>query len=209
LYKNAIEWRFEFPNFLDKDGDFMGFDVVIGNPPYIQLKKALPNSEKLKYADLYKTLKFETFERTGDIYALFYEKGIQTFTKNGALIYITSNKWMRANYGKSLRKFFSQNNPLLLLDLGPGVFDTATVDSNILQIENNSNQQEIKAITLNNKAKVSQLQDKDFVNLKNFTEDSWIILSKQEQKIKDRIEKVGTPLKDWDINILQRCINRI
>ncbi|MFK5982728.1 MAG: N-6 DNA methylase, partial [Flavobacteriaceae bacterium] len=201
LYRNAVEWRFEFPNLLDEVGDFTGFDVVIGNPPYIQLQKALPDNDSQKYADLYVNQNFETFERTGDIYALFYEKGIQTLTKKGALIYITSNKWMRANYGKSLRKYFIKNNPLLLLDLGPGVFDTATVDSNILQVENNSNQEQIKAITLNNKGKVSQLKESDFVNLKNLNEDSWIILNPQEQKIKDRIEKVGTPLKDWDINI--------
>jgi hypothetical protein len=59
LFKSAIEWRFEFPNLLDDEGSFIGFDVVIGNPPYIQLQKALPNEEKLKYADLYKTLKFD------------------------------------------------------------------------------------------------------------------------------------------------------
>ena len=49
---------------------------------------------------------------------------------------ITSNKWMRANYGKSLRKFLSNLNPKILIDLGPGVFSTATVDTNILLIQN-------------------------------------------------------------------------
>src|SRR5699024_547342 len=110
------------------------FDVVIGNPPYIQLQKALSGDSKLKFADLYKNERYKTFERTGDIYALFYENGLNFTKENGLLTYITSNKWMRAKYGKSLRKYFSNKNPLLLIDLGPGIFEAATVDTNILVI---------------------------------------------------------------------------
>ncbi|MGB9702516.1 MAG: DUF7149 domain-containing protein, partial [Candidatus Kapaibacteriota bacterium] len=70
--KNKLEWRFEFPEVLDDDGNFSGFDIVIGNPPYIQLQK-----EGGKLAKLYEKQNYKTFARTGDIYALFYEKGIQ------------------------------------------------------------------------------------------------------------------------------------
>jgi len=178
------------------------FDIVIGNPPYIQLQKALPNDEKLKYADLYKSMKFKTFERTGDIYALFYEKGIDILNENGLLCYITSNKWMRANYGKSLRKYLSEKNPLLLIDLGSGVFNTATVDTNILLIgASRTDNIQLKAITLNKKENLHHLSKKDFVTLTTLSEDSWIILSAEEQKIKEKIERIGTPLKDWDISI--------
>jgi len=110
-----------------------GFDIVIGNPPYIQLQKAY--SGKLKYADLYKDQHYETFDRTGDIYCLFYEKGLQLLKQRGHLCYITSNKWMRAGYGEKLRQFFARHNPVLLIDLGPGVFENATVDTNILLIQ--------------------------------------------------------------------------
>ena len=127
---------------------------MIANPPYIQLQKALSESDETKYADLYKNQEFETFERTGDIYSLFYEKGINTLKHKGTLSYITSNKWMRANYGKSLRKFFSEHNPLLLLDLGSGVFETATVDTNIIQIEKDINQEELRAVTINEKESI-------------------------------------------------------
>ncbi len=196
-----------------------GFDIVIGNPPYIQLQKAI--NGKQKFADLYKNENYKTFERTGDIYALFYEKGINILTENGLLCYITSNKWMRANYGKSLRKFFSENSPLKLIDLGPGVFNTATVDTNILIIEKGFRQnrmfniselaakeisreyanKNLKAITLTDKDKLNNLTGKDFTILKDLSEESWIILSSEEQKIKQKIERIGTPLKDWDINI--------
>ncbi len=189
-----------------------GFDIVIGNPPYIQLQKAI--NGKQKFADLYKNEKFETFERTGDIYALFYEKGIDILTEKGLLCYITSNKWMRTNYGKSLRRFFSKNNPLKLVDLGPGVFNAATVNTNILIVAKNTDtvvgtghamslqiQMRATQLTEKNKRNIANLSDNDFIVLKNLSENSWIILTPEEQKIKQKIERIGTPLKDWDISI--------
>ena len=176
------------------------FDIVIGNPPYIQLQKAISDSQKL--ADLYKTEKYETFERTGDIYALFYERGINMLSHKGLLCYITSNKWMRANYGKSLRNFFSKKNPLILIDLGPGIFNSATVDTNILLIENYYlKEKKLKALTLKDKNAINSLMPDDFILLSKLSAQSWIILSPEEQAIKKKIEGIGTPLKNWDINI--------
>ena len=74
-------------------GDNSGFDIVIGNPPYVQLQK-----DGGKLAKLYEKSKYETFERTGDLYSLFYEKGVSLLNEKGVLCYITSNKWMRASY---------------------------------------------------------------------------------------------------------------
>jgi hypothetical protein len=80
---------------------------------------------------------FETFEKTGDLYGLFYEHGLNLVKEEtGLLCFITSNKWMRAGYGEKLRKFFLQKTPLMLIDLGGGVFESATVDTNILLIKN-------------------------------------------------------------------------
>ena len=86
-----------------------GFDVMIGNPPYIQLQKMG------KEADILQEAGFETFARTGDIYCLFYEKGINLLKAEGNLNYITSNKWLKANYGKSTREFFLKHQPIKLL----------------------------------------------------------------------------------------------
>jgi len=84
---------------------------------------------------LYKKQNFKTFDRTGDIYCLFYEKGVDLLCDGGHLAFITSNKWMRAGYGEKLRQFFNSFNPKILIDLGPGVFENATVDTNILIIQ--------------------------------------------------------------------------
>lgn len=178
------------------------FDIVIGNPPYIQLQKALPGHEDMKYADVYKEQKYKTFERTGDIYALFYERGMDILGPSGMLCYITSNKWMRAKYGKSLRKYCSELRPVQLIDLGPGVFDSATVDVNILLIENSPKGDEpMLSLTLRDKEKINHLSISDFTPMDQLGEDSWIILSPEELAIKQKIERIGKPLKDWDIKI--------
>lgn len=178
-----------------------GFDIIIGNPPYFQLSKTVPD-QQLKFADLYKNDGYETFERTGDIYALFYERGIKLLKENGLLCYITSNKWMRAGYGKSLRKFMSSKNPLKLIDMGPGVFTSATVDTNILLIRNNkTSKHELQAYTLKTKEEAQNLFNLDYINVTKLSHDIWLIINHLELKLKNKIEKVGTILSEWDILI--------
>jgi type II restriction/modification system DNA methylase subunit YeeA len=199
--KTFFEWQYEFPEVIDEEGKFIGFDVVIGNPPYIQLQSKY--SDDLEYADLFENQKYKVFDRMSDIYCLFYEKGMQILKDNGYLCYITSNKWMRAGYGEKLRKFFLEYNPKILIDLGPGVFESATVDTNILLIQKSANKNELKALNLQKEDK--QNIDKAFkaksVNLTNLGSDAWFIGSDAEQRLKKKIESIGKPLKDWDVKI--------
>ena len=199
IYENAFEWRFEFPEVLNDEGDFVGFDVLIGNPPYVQLQKMGKESDDLG------KMGFETFIKTGDIYSLFYELGYRILKPLGVLTYITSNKWMRAGYGASTRKFFvEQTNPLILIDFaGVQIFDSATVDTNILMFTKDKNRQQTQACIVKDKA-LKNLSDyfRQYASDSNFgTSDSWVVLSEIEQRIKKKIETVGTPLKDWNINI--------
>lgn len=180
-----------------------GFDIVIGNPPYIQLQN---NSGEL--AQLYEGCGYSTFARTGDIYCLFYERGWQLLKKYGHLCYITSNKWMRAGYGEKTREFFAnKTNPMLLIDFaGVKIFESATVDTNILLFAKSNNQHETVCAVTNKQNKDSVKNLSDFVQQQqvicNFgSSESWVVLSPIEQSIKKKIEAVGTPLKDWDINI--------
>lgn len=180
-----------------------GFDIVIGNPPYIQLQ-----NDGGELAKLYEKSKYSTFARTGDIYCLFYERGWLLLKKDGHLCYISSNKWMRAGYGEKTRDFFVNNtNPLLLIDFaGVRIFESATVDTNILLFSKSSNLHKTKCAITNKQNKGSVKNLSDFVQQQHTvcdfsTSDSWVILSPIEQSIKRKIEAVGTPLKDWDINI--------
>jgi hypothetical protein len=185
------------------DGDHDGFDIVIGNPPYIQLQN---NGGEL--GEIYAQGHFETFARTGDIYCLFYECGWLLLKNKGHLCFITSNKWMRAGYGEATRNFFAtKTNPKLLIDFaGVKVFNNATVDTNIILTAKENNEH-------NTFCAVTSKQNKESINnLSYFVEqnhtvcdfsnsNSWVILSPIEQSIKRKIETIGTPLKDWDINI--------
>ncbi|WP_296013634.1 Eco57I restriction-modification methylase domain-containing protein [uncultured Treponema sp.] len=180
-----------------------GFDIVIGNPPYIQLQN---NSGKL--AKLYENQNYKAFAKTGDIYCLFYECGFNLLKDNGHLCFITSNKWMRAGYGEKLRDFFAKNvNPKELIDFaGVKVFESATVDTNILLFQKAQNKKQTLACVTKN------MKYDDLGNLSHFIQQnssacafdspaSWVILSPVEQSIKRKIESAGVPLKDWDINI--------
>uniref|UniRef100_UPI0035A0D4D6 Eco57I restriction-modification methylase domain-containing protein n=1 Tax=Prevotella heparinolytica TaxID=28113 RepID=UPI0035A0D4D6 len=172
-----------------------GFDVVIGNPPYIQLQN---NGGEL--AKLYENCSFSTFARTGDIYCLFYERGWQFLKEKGHLCYITSNKWMRAGYGEKTRSFFANNtNPMLLIDFaGVKIFESATVDTNILLFSKSANLHKTVCAVTNKQSKDSVKNLSDFVQQQNSIcdfshSDSWVILSPIEQSIKKKIEAVGTP----------------
>ena len=176
-----------------------GFDVVIGNPPYIQLQK-----DGGKLANDYKNCGYKSFERTGDIYALFYENGINLLANGGHLCFITSKKWMRSGYGKGLRKCFNCYDPLLLVDLGPGIFETATVDTNILIIRKGSNNRRLAGVTLTVEAQngaLSEFIHKHKNTLPEMREDAWFIGNQVEQSLKAKIERIGKPLKEWDLNI--------
>ncbi|MCB5269039.1 MAG: Eco57I restriction-modification methylase domain-containing protein, partial [Candidatus Cloacimonetes bacterium] len=183
-----------------------GFDIVIGNPPYIQLTKDL--DDKRKFADLYKDCKYQSFERSGDMYCLFYERGVQLLSHGGVLCYITSNKWMRANYGKSLRKYLAETTQArILIDFGGfKVFDSATVDTNILLTQNSApGKPDGRACSIKKDFhkgdSITKYVAEHGIPLPAFSAESWIIADDAAQKLKAKIERIGTPLKDWDVSI--------
>ena len=193
----------------------MSFDIILGNPPYIQLQSnggLLAKRYELSKADKKKGRKgFRSFAARGDIYCLFYERGLELLSEKGILCYITSNKWMRAGYGESLRQLLmEQSAPLTLIDFaGVKVFESATVDTNILLTSKQKGvTSETRALTFPKEATSRDLYNlRDFVRqhatLMTFPSDggSYIILSPIELSIRRKIEAVGKPLKDWDVQI--------
>lgn len=196
---NPFEWRFEFSEVLDGSGNFQGFDLIIGNPPYIRqedIKELKPNLAK----------NYKVYKGTSDIYTYFYELGFNVLKQNGVLSFITSNKYTRAGYGEPLREFLLKNTTLLeYIDLnGIKVFESATVDTSILSFE--------KAKTKDNSFKylapnTELLKENDFniESILNFNKIAQNSLSKESftfndeniNALKAKIEKHGTPLKDW------------
>ncbi|EGK8048686.1 class I SAM-dependent DNA methyltransferase [Campylobacter lari] len=196
---NPFEWRFEFSEVLDEGGNFQGFDLIIGNPPYIRqedIKELKPNLAK----------NYKVYKGTSDIYTYFYELGFNVLKQNGVLSFITSNKYTRAGYGEALREFLLKNTTLLeYIDLnGIKVFDSATVDTSILSFE--------KAKTKDNSFKylapnTELLKENDFniesilkfnkIAQNSLSKESFTFNDESTNALKAKIEKHGTPLKDW------------
>ena len=190
-------WKLNFEDVFESKG---GFDVVIGNPPYIQLQKFKGDSvqESLKRHG------YSVYDSNGDIYCLFYEKGLSELCNNGVLCYITSNKWMRAGYGKILREFFSKYKVISLIELGPGVFKNATVDTNIILIKNKKGNYNTKALKLQSMDTYNNLIDEfksNSITISNLSSNSWNILTEEENSLISKIDSVSKPLKDWNIKI--------
>lgn len=194
-------WRLYFKDVFDKGG----FDIVIGNPPYRQLQK-----DGGKLAKLYENEKYKTFSRSGDIYSLFYEKGLQILKDQGFLIFITSNKWMRTTYGRLTRKFFAENNPIILLDFGNVQnFETATVDTCITVLQKDVNDNLTLVSRFNKNYKRNSLiysyilENNGILKTLDKGGSSWTVKNKgkDEVKIKSFIEDQGIPLINWNIQI--------
>ena len=105
LYDSSFEWRFQFPALLDDDGTFIGFDVVIGNPPYLRVQ-GIKNLNSLYADELVK--KYKAATGAYDLYAIFAERGLQIISNKGFVNYIMPVKWTNAAFGKGLRSVISE-----------------------------------------------------------------------------------------------------
>ena len=199
VFVDAFEWRIEFPEVLDENGKFIGFDCVIGNPPYIQLQKMGADADALQ------KMNYQTYERTGDIYCLFYEMGMSLLKPGALLSFITSNKWMRAGYGESLRRFLStQCDPIQLIDFANNkIFESATVLVNILALVKRHNLGKTFACSVEDCFDIGKLSDFIMTHSQccSFGKEAWAILSDIELSIKKKVESIGIPIKDWDVEI--------
>ncbi|EJE2022292.1 Eco57I restriction-modification methylase domain-containing protein [Campylobacter jejuni] len=196
---HPFEWRFEFPEILDDDGNFKGFDLIIGNPPYIR-------QEELKELKPHLAKNYKVYKGTSDIYTYFYELGFNVLKDRGVLSYITSNKYTRAGYGEALREFLLKNVKFLeYTDLnGIKVFDSATVDTSILCFEKSkSKDNKFKYLALSNEILKTCAYDiglyKDFAEFSqnSLSKESFTFSDENTSALKAKIERIGTPLKEW------------
>jgi adenine-specific DNA-methyltransferase len=202
IYENAFEWRFEFPEVLNNDGDFVGFDIVIGNPPYVRQEVFTNIKSVLKQ-------RFRVYDSVADLLTYFVELGFDILKPNGNFQFIVSNKFSHANYGRVIRSFLTQNTKLTnYIDFsGIPVFDEATVDAAILGFEKknpNGN------ILLYASIKKKDFIPEDFQSYLNknkldyfqiqLGDEPWAFVNQQILSIRKKVENQGIPLKDWDIS---------
>ncbi|MFP6292915.1 Eco57I restriction-modification methylase domain-containing protein [Helicobacter pylori] len=199
-YQNAFEWRFEFPEVLDDEGDFLGFDCIIGNPPYIRqehIKDIKPLLQK-QYQDFYNS--------TADIYTYFFALAYHLLKEKGFNAFITSNKYARAKYGAKLREWLLKKTTIVsYMELNAlKVFESAAVDTSIMNFIKQTPPKE-------NSFKYYEPTENDKDDLKStpslsmrqnaLSTESFIFANATLLDLRDKIESVGTPLKDWDIQI--------
>lgn len=199
-YHNAFEWRFEFPEVLDDEGNFLGFDCIIGNPPYIRqehIKDLKPLLQK-QYQDFYNS--------SSDIYTYFFVLALNLLKEKGFSAFITSNKYARAKYGAKLREWLLKKTTLVsYMELNAlKVFESATVDTSIIHF--------IKQPPLKESVfKYYEPTENDKENLKStpsllmrqnaLQTESFIFANTTLLDLRDKMENIGTPLKDWGIQI--------
>ncbi len=199
-YANALEWRFEFPEVLDDEGDFLGFDCIIGNPPYIRqehIKDLKPLLEK-QYKDFYNS--------TADIYTYFFALSYHLLKDKGFSAFITSNKYARAKYGAKLREWLLKKTTLVsYMELNAlKVFESAAVDTSIMNFikQTPPKESDFKYYepTPNDK---DDLKSTPYLSMKQnaLSTESFIFANAKLLDLRDKIESIGTPLKDWDIQI--------
>ncbi|MCQ2684749.1 class I SAM-dependent DNA methyltransferase [Helicobacter pylori] len=199
-YHNAFEWRFEFPEVLDDEGDFLGFDCIIGNPPYIRqehIKDLKPLLQK-QYQDFYNS--------SSDIYTYFFALAYHLLKDKGFSAFITSNKYARAKYGTKLRELLLKKTTIVsYMELNAlKVFESAAVDTSIIHFIKQPPPKE-------SDFKYYEPTPNDKENLKNtphlsmrqnaLSTESFIFANATLLDLRDKIESVGTPLKDWGIQI--------
>ncbi|MDX2247435.1 MAG: TaqI-like C-terminal specificity domain-containing protein [Bacteroidia bacterium] len=196
IYENAFEWRFEFPEVLNEEGDFVGFDVVVGNPPYIRQELFSPIKPYLQ-------TNFETFAGTADLFVYFVEQAIKLLRTNGDFVYIIPNKWMRAGYGGALRNFLKNLCIRQIIDFGDlPVFEEATTYPCILQLQKKAPVTEFVATTITSLDFPDGL---DFFIRENqvkvisseLSESGWTLVDSKIQMLISKLRDAGTPLGDY------------
>ncbi|GAA7428576.1 class I SAM-dependent DNA methyltransferase [Helicobacter pylori] len=196
----TLEWRFEFPEVLDDEGDFLGFDCIIGNPPYIRqehIREIKPLLQK-QYPDFYNS--------TADIYTYFFALSYHLLKEKGFNAFITSNKYARAKYGAKLREWLLKKTTIVsYMELNAlKVFESATVDTSIMNFIKQTPPKE-------SRFKYYEPTPDDKNDLKSarslpmkqnaLSTESFIFADATLLDLRDKMESVGTPLKDWDIQI--------
>jgi len=196
IFENAFEWRFEFPEVLDDDGAYVGFDVVIGNPPYIRHEE---------FSDLKPYLEdnFTTYKNTADLYVYFIERAFQIASKDAQFSYIVPNKWLKAGYGRDLRIYLQKLNIKKIIDFGDlPVFEEATTYPSILYVENNFSKTLfqsylVKTLNYNNDLTHYLANNVSQINRQLLNEEGWILSSLEDQNLLDKIKAIGISLREY------------
>lgn len=200
---DGFVWEVEFPEVFQEGG----FDVVIGNPPYVRQEEIIPIKPLLQ------KLFHEVFTGKTDLYVYFYKRGTELLRKDGILTYISSNSFLRAEFGKKLRVFFKDKVCLhKILNFGSIPVFKAGVDTCIILIENtNRSEQILTVVTISKEEDISRLSDA-FQELamsmksSDLTADGWTLTSSEILRLLIKLQQTGISLEECVDGIFYRGV---
>lgn len=200
--ERAFDWDAGFPQVF-ADG---GFDVAIGNPPYVRQELLSPLKPYLQQH-------YEAYDGVADLYTYFYEKGLKILKRGGVMSYIVTNKWLRSGYGEPLRRFFAYNGVLeQIIDFGHApIFEDADTFPCIVvarkpqvqpvaQVKPQGSASVVVCPVPREKlAEINLLQyvgqEGYKISWSRFTENAWSLESPAVDELMQKIKSVGVPLK--------------
>lgn len=186
----AFDWQKEFPQVFEKGG----FDVVIGNPPYVHLESIPETSIQLEQ------LGYKTYNKRGDLYCIFVEKAFQLAKTGGVVSYIMPNKWLQAGYGVELRSYFLDKHLEKLIDFGDiQIFEGATTYPCIFIGRNDIPSKQLSVSVLNaanaNDFNQNVATTEEFFDISQFSNDTWIISSQKDKTLIEKLTNNNQTLK--------------
>lgn len=199
-YKDAFEWRFEFPQILDDKGKFIGFDIIIGNPPYVYRNATI---------DIYKSIFASNYYNNDgnfDLYKYFIELSYNITKDNGLNCLITNSSFLHQKSFKKTREFLYQNTKILeIYPLGPNAFQEATVDTVIYLVQKKKKEQEYKS-RINIAETMGYGKDAFYINPDRFNENEDfrfdVFLTDYEHNLIKRVrERNGTIEDKFDVGV--------
>jgi adenine-specific DNA-methyltransferase len=205
IFEDAFEWRFEFPEVLDDFGDFIGFDAIIGNPPYIRQEEIIELKQYLQSS-------YKSYVGTADLFVYFMELGINILKNGGNFTYIIPNKWMKAGYGMEIRKLVKSNHIDKIIDFGDlPVFEEASTYPSILSISKGNPKPDFygaTVTTLDLPEGISQYiyNNQKEILVEELNDNGWTLSNTLVQQVLIKIKGESTPLGVWVNNKMYRGI---
>lgn len=204
VYKGAFEWRFEFPEVMDEKGSFVGFDSVIGNPPYIRIQDLRQANETM--VEHLNTNFVAANSGNYDLYVLFVELGLRLLKQTGDFCFIMPHKFMNAAYGARLRELIASKQALSrIIHFGAQqIFDDATTYTGLFFMSNRKS--ESVEFLLCDDLKQLESPDKIKFQHKNsgvFSQDGWTLLDSESEKLMEKLGQGGKSLEQLTERIFQ------
>jgi hypothetical protein len=200
---NAFEWRFEFPEVLDDNGNYIGFDCIVTNPPYIEFKKM---KEELKFF----LGRYNTAKGKYDLFVTFIEQSANLLKTKGYLASINPTTFMKRDYGNAIRSYIAQNLKILkILDFSDSqIFPSATTYTGLFFFSKETKDNYVfKYHKYATQTKAKDIENNGFgdydtpyrciiyLSNKELEKDSWVFLNKDEDKLFTNLCNISLPME--------------